>query len=68
MSAPDGEPPEPGEDAVSEHASLRDALSALVGRAFGETPVVDADGRVCGVITLEALRAVMRREVKERES
>ncbi len=68
MSAPDGEPPEPGEDAVPEHASLRDALSALVGRAFGETPVVDADGRVCGVITLEALRAVMRREVKERAS
>ncbi len=46
------------EHTVPAGASVRDALSALVGRGFSTTPVVDDEGRVCGVITLEALRMV----------
>jgi osmoprotectant transport system ATP-binding protein len=47
------------DDAVPERASVRDALSKMVAHGFEATPVVDAEGRLTGVITPEALRAAL---------
>ncbi len=55
------------EHTVPANASVRDALSALVGRGFAATPVLDDEGRVSGVITLRTLRAVVARSGEEPE-
>ncbi len=68
MAEPDERAPELDGEAVLEHTSVRDALSVLVGRGFDATPVVDAQGRLCGVITLNGLRAAVRRAARERAS
>ncbi len=66
MAEPDEHTPDLDGETVPDHTSVRDALSVLVGRGFDATPVVDAEGRVCGVITLRGLRAAVRRAAEER--
>ena len=66
MAAPDDHIADLDGETVLEHTSVRDALSVLVGRGFDATPVVDSEGRVCGVITLKGLRAAVRRAAEER--
>jgi osmoprotectant transport system ATP-binding protein len=42
---------------IAASASLRDALSELVWRGAEGAPVIDAEGRPCGTLTLEAILA-----------
>jgi osmoprotectant transport system ATP-binding protein len=43
-------------------STLRDALSAMLGSAVQEGLVVDADGRLLGSVSVEAVGNVLRRE------
>jgi osmoprotectant transport system ATP-binding protein len=51
-----------GREALPASAPLRDALAALLQDPDGRLPVVDADGRPAGVLTLDAVHAKLRRE------
>ncbi len=42
---------------IAASSSLRDALSELVWRGADSAPVVDAEGRPCGALTIEAILA-----------
>ena len=42
--------------------ALREALAELLQDADGRLPVVDAEGRPAGVLTLDAVHAKLRRE------
>ena len=42
---------------IAASASLRDALSELVWRGADSATVIDADGRPCGALTIDAILA-----------
>jgi CBS domain-containing protein len=43
-------------------STLRDALSSMLGSAVQEGLVVDADGRLLGIVSIEAVGSILRRE------
>ena len=53
-----GSPPA-GAPRIARGADLRTALSALLGADADTGAVVDAEGRVCGVVTLAGIRAAL---------
>ena len=54
--------------AVRESATVRDALSAMVTRGFKVTPVVGAEGRLVGSVTLRALQELVERSSAQGEA
>jgi osmoprotectant transport system ATP-binding protein len=52
-------PPPAGAPRIARASDLRTALSALLGADADTGAVIDADGRVCGVVTLAAIRAAL---------
>ena len=44
--------------AVRQDSTAREALSAMVARSFRMTPVVDANGRLTGIITMKSLETL----------
>ena len=53
---------DPGDIAVKENATVRDALSAMVTRGFRVTPIVNAEGVLTGSITLKSLQELVERD------
>jgi osmoprotectant transport system ATP-binding protein len=50
---------DPGESAVKSDASLKDALSVMLGQGFRSVPVVDDDSMLVGVVDFETVEDAM---------
>jgi CIC family chloride channel protein len=51
---------------VRQDASLRDAVEAMLGADVGRLPVLDADGRLAGILTRSDVLSAHRRRMDDR--
>lgn len=63
-----GELMRPAENCLDLSATAKDALLALDGARFGVVPVVEADGRIVGVVTRGSLLSLFARMVRDEKS